>query len=311
MKKLILITLILINTVANAQNTPNGFSWLNGNAIYQSTNSTTDIEQNILFNAARNWMLYNNHDQLISEDVQKGQIIGTGHFNASAKNLLVFINNYSVDFKVKITCYKDKYTLFIYDITYAKSGSSQSAKPLEKTSESKAGPFNIDYLSYRLANIDQLFANCIYNDDNRKHTGVDAITDWSFLGRSYDYDIDQVTYRSYDDENVILQKTIQAGTATIKLLFHVHQNYPDNTPQNVLVTFSDGSVLNFNLPNYSSLSSSYDYKYECSLILDGNNIQTFKNKVINKYQIAGKDIMVPADLAANIKSWASGIQYLY
>lgn len=165
MKKLIMLSLVLISIFAKAQNNLNALPLQNDKIIFYRSESALDLTKNTVFARSKQWMANNFGMSMVIQtaDSITGRITGDGHFLLKLKGGSFSSINNRFDFKVQVECDNKQYRLSIDSITFTKLNSDWNAVgnaiPLErevKTSKANANAINMEFENIYFSLIDAI-----------------------------------------------------------------------------------------------------------------------------------------------------------
>lgn len=150
------------------------------------------------------------------------------------------------------------------------------------------------------------YANCIENLGS-----VAAASDPNTLvTKTVDEMKGLTTYESPQSESIQFTKIIKPSSTFSALTFYIRKSATDDKQQTVYIKFDDGKILNFQAATSVAKESHDDYIYFNSIPLTPDNIKTFKEKKIVKFQVADVDVMVDNPLGVSVNTWVNNLENL-
>ena len=318
MKKLIIIlflAIVAIPAFAQIQAVP-FLPEVNGKVVFENTVTVNGSSNVVLFNRAKEWVLFNSKSPQLTTFKENEQIIGTGSVNVRVKDDLILSSKYQLVFTVECDFNGNRCTMRISDINYRNAeGNTRFVYPIEKYNEQiKKSPGNksTDDATAIKSQIDDVFTS-LYNALNSNqtvHVPSDQELQWcNMLTKTIDYSDMHITYNSPPLYKIRVSKSIYPGTSSMTISFLYHQSIYSPVPQTVYIKFDDGASLTFTDSTGGSIFGPDGYL--CNLTMDENNIGNFKDKKITPYQINDKSFTVDDVLGAQVQAWVTCVINLY
>jgi len=158
MKKLIIVSLLLLSTVTRAQNNLDTLPMQNDKVVFSRTDAVR-APKDVLFATGKKWMAGDTNTVLQNAYPLTALITGSGHFSLKLKGGSFAGANNRFDFKLLVACDDDQYSITIDTVTFTSSTPGATPVPLEtetNISKANANAINMEFLKIYFSLMDAM-----------------------------------------------------------------------------------------------------------------------------------------------------------